>query len=155
MMIPRLASLLWMLTMQPRLTYLCGIFSTVFFLAAWAGNAAADWKPPVVIPPTWTDAARTRNAEMKRRVDRWLADGEEARMPLHVVYLSCSDQEPFVDHVARINRVLTEIQESYAVQHEAAGFGRTTFALKPMSWGTGSGFRTATNPRPKSPTANR
>jgi hypothetical protein len=96
---------------------------------AWSANDSADQKPPVVKPPTWPDAVRTRNAEMKRRVNLWLADGKGPQMPLHVVYLSCADQKPFANHTVRLNRVLTEIQQWYVVQHEAAGFGRTSFEL--------------------------
>lgn len=87
----------------------------------WA--AASDPKPVV---PTWPKEAKQRNAEMKRRVDAWLAKGKQARMPLHVVYLSCNDQKPFDQYRERLNRVLSEVQTWLADQHDAAGFGRTT-----------------------------
>ncbi len=80
--------------------------------------------------PVWPREIRQRNAEMKRRVDAWLERGRSARMPLHVIYLTCSDQSPFPEHRERLNRVLTEIQDWFASQHEAAGFGRTTFGLE-------------------------
>ncbi|MBI1369367.1 MAG: hypothetical protein GC162_12030 [Planctomycetes bacterium] len=68
--------------------------------------------------------------EMKRRVDAWLNGGGEKYGPLRVVYLSCSDQEPFEGCVERIDRVLTEIQNWYAVQCESLGLGRMTFGLE-------------------------
>ena len=103
-------------------------------LPSRAGEPADEptdkWKPPLVKPPVWPDAIRARNAEMKRRVDTWLAKGRPARMPLHIVYLTCSDQKPFADHRQRLNRVMTEVQHWFRVQHKAAGFGAVTFALE-------------------------
>lgn len=80
--------------------------------------------------PTWSEAARARNAQMKRRVDAWLKDGKESAMPVHVVYLSCEDQQPFPEHRDRLNRVLSEVQSWMAAQHEAAGFGPVTMMLQ-------------------------
>src|SRR5690606_5273346 len=80
--------------------------------------------------PTWPDAIKARNAEMKRRVDAWLKDAKPTPMPVHVVYLSCKDQEPFPGHRDRLNRVLTEVQDWMKAQHEAAGFGPVTMHLE-------------------------
>lgn len=91
---------------------------------------AADPPFAEVVAPKWPDATRARNAEMKRRVDAWLADATEDADPLHVVYLSCFGQDPFPGHTARLDRVLGEVQHWYAVQMEAAGFGRVTFNMQ-------------------------
>ena len=80
--------------------------------------------------PNWSAEVRARNAEMKVRVDAWLAGVPKTEQPLYVVYLFCSNQKPFPNHRERLNRVLTEIQTWYRDQHEAAGFGAVTFALE-------------------------
>ena len=80
--------------------------------------------------PTWSQEARARNAEMKRRVDAWLSKGKAEAMPVHVVYLHCQDQKPFPQHRERLNRVLTEVQQWLTAQMEAAGFGTITMALE-------------------------
>ncbi len=98
----------------------------VILLCTASLACAAD----AVSVPVRPDAVLTRNAEMKRRVDAWLKEGQEVRMPVHVVYLSCEDQEPFPKHKERLNRVLTEVQTWMADQHESAGFGRTTMLLE-------------------------
>lgn len=96
------------------------------------GAFAAEDKHPFaeVVAPKWQDDRRARNAEMKRRVDAWLADATADAAPIYVVYLSCSDQNPFPDHRKRIDHVLSEIQYWFGVQTEAAGFGRVTFNLQ-------------------------
>ena len=98
--------------------------------AVHAEDVPVDWQPAVIMAPTWPEAIRERNAEMKRRVDEWLAAGEAKESPVYVVYLTCSDQQPFPQHTARLNRVLTEIQTWFAVQHEALGFGIVTMHLE-------------------------
>jgi hypothetical protein len=81
--------------------------------------------------PSWAPEVRSQSTQMKERVDSWLSGGETVPAePLRVVYLYCSDQVPFPKHHERINRVLTEIQDWYRSQHEAAGFGAVTFALE-------------------------
>ncbi|MBI1373494.1 MAG: hypothetical protein GC159_12265 [Phycisphaera sp.] len=93
-------------------------------------SAASSDKAAPDTTPTWPEAQRQRNAEMKRRVDAWLADGTDSRMPVYVVYLTCSDQEPFAGYRERQNRVLSEVQEWFAKQTDAAGFGRVTMNLE-------------------------
>ncbi len=109
----------------------CGIL-TLALVGCLSLSSSAEVAPKEVRDPTpaWPAAIQQRNAEMKRRVDVWLAEGREARMPLHVVYFTCSDQEPFPEHRERLDRVLTEIQTWFADQHESLGFGRTTIALE-------------------------
>lgn len=102
----------------------CVLIAMCSFLTPSSLRAAEQAAKSFV--PTWSKEAKQRNAEMKRRVDAWLADGEKARMPLHVVYLSCNDQKPFDQYRERMNRVLSEVQSWLAEQHDAAGFGRTT-----------------------------
>jgi len=106
------------------------IFAVVCLTMAATLGPLAPFASAVEKTPTWTPEARARNAEMKRRVDAWLAKGEDVRMPVHVVYLSCADQEPFKGYRERINRVLTEAQEWMAAQTDAAGFGRVTMHLE-------------------------
>lgn len=109
--------------------FIAALLAAVTIVVRHAAGADAD-KPAKVIAPTWPADTRARNAEMKRRVDAWLADAKDDASPIHVIYLSCSDQKPFPDYKARINRVLGEIQHWYAVQTEAEGFGRVTFNMQ-------------------------
>ena len=103
----------------------CFVAIVMGFIAATTSSLCA-----AEATPTWPEATRARNAEMKRRVDAWLKYGKDVHMPVHVVYLSCQDQEPFPKHRERLDRVLTEIQTWLSAQHEAAGFGPVTMHLE-------------------------
>jgi hypothetical protein len=115
---------------RPTTAFTCWLFLLLFTLQISEAEDTKLDQPPEIQPPAWPEKIRTRNAAMKRRVDAWLKEGKESDMALHVVYLSCKDQEPFPGHKKRLNRVLSEIQTWYEVQSEAAGFGRTTFILQ-------------------------
>jgi hypothetical protein len=93
-------------------------------------SAADDWQPAKIVPPDWPAEIKARNAEMKARVDAWLQDSDADASPLYIVYLSCSDQKPFPGYKERLNRVMTEVQTWFRVQHDACGFGPVTFRME-------------------------
>lgn len=50
--------------------------------------------------------------------------------PVRIAYFVPSDAEPCRDYEERLNRVMAEVQGFYREGMEAAGYGRTTFALE-------------------------
>ena len=96
----------------------------------WPSSSSLQTRPPSVkiFPEANVRMARAARQHLEAFHGDIPQDSHIARK-LHIVYWTPADREPAADYTQRLTRVLKHIQDFYADQMEANGFGRRTIGL--------------------------